>query len=67
MILKATLRFFYGKNENRILYIYTIELNSSTFVFAFQEITNIVNFLQMAECDILDIQLVECLKDSDIK
>ena len=66
MIFKATLRFFYGLDEQRILYVYTIELNSLFFVSAFAELTNIVNFLQLAECDILDVKLVECPNDSNI-
>lgn len=65
MIFKATLRFFYGIDEQRILYVYTIELNSLFFVSAFAELTNIVNFLQIADCDILDVQLVECPNVSD--
>ena len=47
MIFKATLRFFYGHDEQRILYVYTIELNSLFFVSAFAELTNIVNFLHI--------------------
>ena len=58
-MIKATFRFFYGINDYRTLYVYTIELNSIFFVSAFVECTNIVNFLQLAECEILDITIKE--------
>lgn len=59
-MIKATFRFFYGNDENRTLYIYTIELNSKFFSSAFVETTNIISFLQVADCDILDVKLTEC-------
>jgi len=58
-MIKATFRFFYGTNENRTLYVYTIELNSIFFTAAFVETTNIISFLQTADCDILDVKLTE--------
>jgi len=59
-MIKATFRFFYGNDENRILYVYTIELNSKFFTAAFVETTNIISFLQTAGCNILDVKLTEC-------
>jgi hypothetical protein len=59
-MIKATFRFFYGTDENRILYVYTIELNSLFFSAAFVETTNIISFLQTAGCNILDVKLTEC-------
>ena len=56
-MIKATFRFFYGHQENRTLYQYTIELNSLFFTAAFVESNNIVTFLQTAGCDILDVKL----------
>ena len=43
-----------------VLYVYTIELNSKFFTAAFVETTNIISFLQTAECNILDVKLTEC-------
>ena len=59
-MINATIRFFYETNNERILYVYTIQLNSKFFTSAFVESANIVNFLQIANCDILDITLNEC-------
>ena len=59
-MIKATFRFFYGTDENRILYVYTIELNSLFFSAAFVETTNIISFLQTAGFNILDFKLTEC-------
>ena len=47
-MIKATFRFFYGNDENRTLYVYTIELHSLFFTAAFVEANNIVTFLQVA-------------------
>ncbi len=58
-MIKATFRFFYGHQDNRTLYQYTIELNSLFFTAAFVESNNIVTFLQTAGCDILDVKLTE--------
>jgi hypothetical protein len=58
-MIKATFRFFYGIGDHRTLYCYTIELNSLFFTAAFVESNNIVNFLQVAGCDILDVKLTE--------
>jgi len=63
-MIKATFRFFYGSDEQRTLYTYTIELNSEFFTAAFVEISNIVTFLQVAGCNILDVKLTECSKIS---
>jgi hypothetical protein len=57
-MITANFRFFYGRDENRILYNYTIILNSLFFSAAFVEVTNIVTFLQVAECDILDCTII---------
>jgi hypothetical protein len=58
-MIKATFRFFYGNDDHRTLYVYTIELHSLFFTAAFVEANNIVNFLQVANCDILDVKLTE--------
>ena len=58
-MIKATFRFFYGSDDNRTLYNYTIELNSLFFTAAFVESNNIVTFLQTAGCDILDVKITE--------
>jgi hypothetical protein len=58
-MIKATFRFFYGSEDNRTLYSYTIELNSLFFTAAFVESNNIVTFLQVAGCNILDVKLTE--------
>ena len=58
-MIKATFRFFYGSDDNRTLYSYTIELNSLFFTAAFVESNNIVSFLQVAGCDILDVKITE--------
>lgn len=58
-MIKATFRFFYGTDDNRTLYTYTIELNSLFFTAAFVESNNIVTFLQTAGCDLMDVKLTE--------
>ena len=59
-MMTLTVRFFYGIDEARSLYIYTLHLNSNFLSAAFVETINIVSFLQTAKCDILDINLIEC-------
>lgn len=59
-MIKATFRFFFGNDDERTLYVYTIELHSLFFTAAFVEANNIVTFLQVAGCDILDCKLTEC-------
>jgi len=58
-MIKAKFRFFFGNDDKRTLYEYTIELNSLFFTAAFIESNNIVTFLQTAGCDILDVKLTE--------
>jgi hypothetical protein len=58
-MITANFRFFYGRDENRTLYNYTIVLNSLFFSAAFVEANNIVTFLQVAGCDILDCKIIE--------
>jgi hypothetical protein len=58
-MIKATFRFFYGNDDNRTLYTYTIELHSLFFTAAFVESNNIVTFLQTAGCDLMDVKLTE--------
>ena len=59
-MITLKIRFFYGNDEARSLYIYTLHLNSNFLSAAFVETINIVSFLQTAKCDILDINLIEC-------
>jgi len=58
-MIKAKFRFFFGNDDKRTLYEYTIELNSLFFKAAFIESNNIVTFLQTGGCDILDVKLTE--------
>ena len=59
-MMQLKIRFFYGIDEARTLYIITTVLKSNFLSASFVETINLVSFLQTANCDILDINLIDC-------